>query len=89
MVSTLLSCSETGFGKLLSSAEIDTVDKVVSVIRNLNVSEIIAASHKEDGWQKYSPAHAFIPYDEAFDLKLVSKITLLHLRFNFGCHTTK
>lgn len=71
MVSTLLSCSETGFGKLLSSAEIDTVDKVVSVIRNLNVSEIIAASHKEDGWQKYSPAHAFIPYDEAFDLKLV------------------
>lgn len=71
MVGSLLSCSGTDFGKLLSSAEIDTVDNVVSVLRNLSVSEIIAASHKENCWLKYSSAHTFIPYDEAFDLKLI------------------
>lgn len=70
MVGTLLSC-ESSAGQRLSAAEIETVDKVVDSLRDLSVSEIIEASHKENSWKRYCQSRSHIPYDEAFDLKLV------------------
>lgn len=70
MVSALLSC-ESSAGERLSASEIKTVDEVVDKLRDLSVSEIIEASHKENGWKLYFQSRSHIPYDEAFDLKLV------------------
>ncbi len=71
MVSTILSCSVDSDFNELSSFEKDTIDYVVAKLKHLSVSEIIAASHKEGCWTKYSAEHSIIPYDESFELKLI------------------
>ncbi len=71
IVSTLLTCTDnTTFGSL-SKTETETIDHVVTNLKSLSVTEIIEASHKESAWQNYAQTHNLIPYDEAFNLKLL------------------
>jgi len=71
MVSTLLICNANQECDNLSVSEKEAIDYVVEKLKPLSVSEIIEASHQEKGWQQCSIAHCCIPYDEAFDLKLL------------------
>ena len=71
MVSTLLSCPiDSDFGEL-SDAEKESIDKVVDNLRMLSVSNIIEASHHENCWLNNFHDYCYIPYDEAFGLKLI------------------
>lgn len=71
MVSTVLSCtSETSFGRL-SEVEKASIDEVIQKLKSFSVSEIIEASHQETGWKAYSDSRSLIPYEEAFNIKLV------------------
>lgn len=71
MVGTLLSCSSEMRFDELSEVEKESIDEVIVKLKSLDVSDIIEASHIENGWKTYSPSHAYIPYEAAFDLKLV------------------
>lgn len=71
MIGTLLDWAADSDFKKLTYTEKESIEHVVSVLKPLSVSEIIDASHKEDGWIKASVAHCHIPYDEAFNLKLI------------------
>jgi transcriptional regulator with XRE-family HTH domain len=71
MVSTLLTCSVTSDFASLASTEKESIDYVIMKIKSMSVSEIIAASHNESAWQIGVKNHSYIPYDEAFNLKLV------------------
>ena len=71
MVSTILSCSISSGFNLLSAAEKASIDYIIGKLKPLSVSEIIETSHKENCWQTYSPAYDFIPYEEAFNLRLL------------------
>lgn len=53
----------------LTEEELDTINKVMSTLVDMNRSEVIELSHKENGWKKYKDKHGFIPYDEAYTLK--------------------
>lgn len=71
MVSTLLSySSDSGFEEL-SDTEKGSINYVIEKLKPLNVSNIIELSHKENCWKIYSLTQSCIPYDEAFDLKLI------------------
>lgn len=70
-VSTLLSCPSNMNFDELSDIEKESIDEVVEKLKPLGVSEIIEASHKESGWEAYSPTHSHIPYEEAFNLNLI------------------
>ena len=71
MVSTLLTCNSNQDCVTLSESEKESIDYVIGKLKPLSVSAIIEASHQENGWQQSSIAHSHIPYDEAFNLKLV------------------
>ena len=71
MINTLLYCSSDLEVKELSDSEKESIKYVVEKLKLLTVSEIIEASHHEDGWKKASITQAYIPYDEAFSLKLI------------------
>ena len=71
MVNTLLYCASESEVKELSDSEKESIKHVVEKLKSLTVSEIIEASHQEDGWKKASISQAYISYDEAFHLKLV------------------
>ena len=71
MVSTLLTCNFNQDCETLSESEKESIDYVIGKLKPLSVSAIIEASHQENGWQQSSIAHSLIPYDEAFELKLV------------------
>lgn len=71
IVGTLLYCNgDENFGEL-SDAEKRTIDYVVSQLQPLGVSDIIEASHQENGWINCASSHDHISYAEAFDLKLI------------------
>lgn len=71
MVSTLLTCNSTQDSQTLSNSEKESIDYVIEKLKPLSVSAIIEASHQENGWRQSSIARSHIPYDEAFDLKLL------------------
>lgn len=71
MVSTLLTCEIEEDCEILSTAEKESIDFVVEKLRPLTVAQIIEASHEETGWLTNAESRAFIPYDAAFDLKLL------------------
>jgi len=71
MVGTLLICNANQGCDNLSASEKESIDYVVEKLRPFTVSAIIEASHQENGWQQSYIAHCHIPYDEAFDLKLL------------------
>lgn len=71
MVGTLLSYSGENNFPSLSDAEKETIDFIVNRLKPLTVSEIIEESHKEEGWKNASTSQSLIPYDSAFELKLV------------------
>lgn len=71
MVGTLLSCSSGNSYDELSDIEKASIDYVVEKLKPLSVSKIIEASHQEQGWINNSQSHDYIPYDEAFNLKLI------------------
>ena len=56
MINTLLSCSSDLEIKELSAGEKESIKYVVGKLKSLTVSEIIEASHQEDGWKKASIA---------------------------------
>lgn len=53
----------------LNEEDIDIIDGVMSVLVNMNRSDVIELSHKESGWINYKDHHDIIPYDEAYNLK--------------------
>lgn len=71
MISALLSINSDSNFEALAETEKKSMDHVVEKLKPLSVSSIIEASHQENSWRKYSRTHSYIPYDEAFDLKLV------------------
>lgn len=71
MVGTLLACADNNDCGSLSDSEKESIDYVIERLKPLTVSEIIDASHQESAWQQSAVSHALIPYDEAFDLKLL------------------
>lgn len=71
MIGTLLTCSAESDGKELSEGEKKTIDHVVENLKALSVSDIIEASHRENGWINNSETRGYIPYDETFGLKLI------------------
>lgn len=71
MVSTLFSYSKDSHFYELSEIEKESIDHVLCKLKPLNVSEIIEASHQENGWKNNSATLNPIPYDEAFNLVLV------------------
>lgn len=71
MVGTLLSCNSSLDFANLTESEKESIDYVIERLKPLSVSAIIEASHQEKGWQQSSIAHCHIPYDEAFNLKLM------------------
>lgn len=71
MVNTLFSYSAGINSSELSDTEIESIDFVVKRLKPLNVSEIIEASHKENGWINSVSTHCYIPYDAAFELTLL------------------
>lgn len=69
MVNTLLSCaSECEFVEL-SETEKESIRYVVEKLKPLTVSEIIEASHNEEGWKTASINQSHIPYEAAFNLQ--------------------
>jgi hypothetical protein len=71
MVSTLLLFSGDANTDLLSDVEKQSIDYVVDRLMPLSVSQVIEASHQEDGWLQNSATRGYIAYDEAFSLKLL------------------
>ena len=71
MAGTLLACVANHDCDSLSDSERESIDYVVDRLKSLTVSEIINASHKECGWLQSEASHGHIPYDFAFDLKLL------------------
>lgn len=71
MINTLLSCSSDLEVKELSAGEKESIKYVVEKLKSLTVSEIIEASHQEEGWKNASNTQSYIPYDEAFRLKVI------------------
>ena len=71
MVNTLLSCSSELETNELSPSEKESIKYVVEKLKSLTVSEIIEASHQEEGWKNASNTQSYIPYDEAFRLKVI------------------
>lgn len=71
MPTALITCGDASLPGLLSESEIDSINKVVGQLKSLSVAEIIEASHRENAWTNHSSGHSYIPYDEAFTLKLV------------------
>lgn len=53
----------------LSEEDIDTINKVMSVLVGMSRADIIELSHNEDGWINNKDQHNIIPYDEAYSLK--------------------
>lgn len=71
MVSTLLTANSPKEYLFLTDSEKQSLDYVIEELKFLAVSDIIKASHQENGWQQNSMAHSLIPYDQAFELKLL------------------
>jgi transcriptional regulator with XRE-family HTH domain/uncharacterized phage-associated protein len=71
MVSTLLIFSGDANTDLFSDEEKQSIDYVVDRLMPLSVSQVIEASHQEDGWLQNSATRGYIAYDEAFSLKLL------------------
>ena len=71
MVSTLLSTSYNDHFENLSQLEKESIDTVIGSLKPLSVTTIIEESHKEEGWINNVTKHSIIPYDEAFNLKLI------------------
>ncbi|MDE6380868.1 MAG: DUF4065 domain-containing protein [Muribaculaceae bacterium] len=71
MNSTIFSFNEGIEVQYLSKSEIESIESVIAQLKNLSVAEIIQASHEENGWLNNKITHGLIPYDEAFELKLV------------------
>ncbi len=71
MVSTLLSFSLNSSFDELSETEKATIEEVVEKLRPMSVSKVIKESHKESCWKDNSLSYSYIPYDEAFSLRLI------------------
>lgn len=71
MVGTLLTCHPGLNFSELSETDKESIDYTINRLKHLTVSEIIEASHHEDGWKNHCHDHGYIPYDEAFSLKLI------------------
>lgn len=75
MESTLLSCSDASgegncSGGSLSEQEIGSIDAVLRKLSPLSTSQLVETSHQEDAWRNFEPTHSYIPYTEAFGLKV-------------------
>lgn len=55
----------------LSDVEKKTLELVASSLCHLSTSYLVEESHKEDAWIHYNDGHRFIPYTEAFSLRLI------------------
>lgn len=53
----------------LSKEDIDTINKVMSVLVDMTRADVVELSHKEDGWINNKDHHDIIPYDEAYSLR--------------------
>lgn len=71
MSGSLLSTLPNRDFELLSESEKVSIDKVVELLRPLSVSQISEASHQEEAWADNSTSRSYIPYDYAFDLKVI------------------
>lgn len=70
-ISTLLSYDSGSDYDSLTDKEKSCIDYIVAKLKPMSVKEIIEMSHRENGWIECASAQDYIPYDFAFDLKLV------------------
>lgn len=69
--STRLSCN--GFdASVFSKEELSTLEQVFSVTKNMTTEQIVNASHEEQAWLLHKATVEFIPYSEAYSLKLIA-----------------
>jgi uncharacterized phage-associated protein len=67
--STCLSCN--GFDdSVFSKIELATLEKVFAITKDMTTEQIVDKSHEEPAWIEHNANNDFIPYSEAFVLKL-------------------
>lgn len=64
----LLYCESPDISSL-SQEDIDIIEKIMSVLTDMTMEEVIALSHRENGWVNNKDHHSMIPYSEAYSLK--------------------
>lgn len=69
--STRLSCNSFD-ASVFSKEELATLEKVFSATKGMTTEQIVNASHEEQAWQLHNAMSEFIPYSEAYGLKLIA-----------------
>lgn len=69
--STLLSCK--GFdSSVFSKDEFLTLERVHSATKDMTTEQLVNASHEEQAWLMHQASSEFVPYSDAYSLKLIA-----------------